>query len=137
MEEAGRKDGFYDPSAEYYRQQGTFFCTEKINLPRGNVVPEDSLRSSPSHGFRQQTSSRKITEEKGFKNSPDGGPSLINLKSCSPTKWNDMFNSNSGQNNLGSLNQLRMPKRVGVSTHRLKPGELSPNKVAKEYMQHM
>ena len=41
----------YDPSLYYYNQS-TFFATEKINLPRGKVVNDDSLNSSPSHGFR-------------------------------------------------------------------------------------
>ena len=36
----------------YYYNQSTFFATEKINLPRGKVVNDDSLNSSPSHGFR-------------------------------------------------------------------------------------
>ena len=39
----------FDP----FYNQGAFFATEKIRLPRGNVVREDSLKSSPSHGFRQ------------------------------------------------------------------------------------
>ena len=30
-----------------------FFATEKIRLPRGKVVKDDSLKSSPSHGFRK------------------------------------------------------------------------------------
>ena len=31
----------------------SYFATEKIDLPRGRVVKEDSLKSSPSHGFRK------------------------------------------------------------------------------------
>lgn len=64
--------GLYDPSAEYYRLSGTFFCTEKINLPRGKVVPEDSCRSSPSHGFRPQADTGAVTGMKGNNCSPDG-----------------------------------------------------------------
>ena len=31
----------------------SYFATERIDLPRGRVVKEDSFASSPSHGFRK------------------------------------------------------------------------------------
>ena len=40
-------------SYDFYAYSNIFFQTEKINLPRGKVVEEDSIHSSPSHGFRR------------------------------------------------------------------------------------
>ena len=40
-------------SYDIYDYSNIFFATERINLPRGKVVKEDSVRSSPSHGFRR------------------------------------------------------------------------------------
>lgn len=92
------------------------------------------MRSSPSHGFRQQLTSQKVTEEKSFKNSPDGP--LINLRSCSPTKW-PMGSFGSKAKTAGALNQLRVPKQKKFSLKGLKPGVLSPTKVGNGYMQQI
>lgn len=43
-------------SHSYDYLHNVYFATEKINLPRGKVVEEESLRSSPSHGFRKAES---------------------------------------------------------------------------------
>lgn len=43
-------------SYDFYAYQNIFFQTEKINLPRGKVVEENSIHSSPSHGFRRAAS---------------------------------------------------------------------------------
>ena len=37
------------------------FATERIDLPRGRVVREDSRKSSPSHGFRKTDSPEPIS----------------------------------------------------------------------------
>jgi hypothetical protein len=48
----GQATDSHSNSYDYYAYANVFFATEKINLPRGKVVEEDSVHSSPSHGFR-------------------------------------------------------------------------------------
>jgi len=43
----------HSQSYDYYAYTNVFFATEKINLPRGKVVEQNSIHSSPSHGFRR------------------------------------------------------------------------------------
>lgn len=38
-----------------------YFSTEKIDLPRGRVIKEDSRKSSPSHGFRKENSPEPVS----------------------------------------------------------------------------
>lgn len=46
-------------SYDFYAYSNIFFQTEKINLPRGKVVEENSIHSSPSHGFRRAASPQR------------------------------------------------------------------------------
>ena len=78
--------------------------------------------------------SGQVTEEKTFRNSPDAP--LINLRSCSPSKW-QLGSFGSKAKNQGDLSQLRVPKQNKFSLKGLRPGSLSPNKVARDYMLKM
>lgn len=62
-------DEFYN--LERNGDEQDFFITQKINLPRGRVVREDSLKSSPSHGFRKITRGRLAAEQSQNENGRD------------------------------------------------------------------
>lgn len=109
----------------YYYNQSAFFTTEKINLPRGKVVKEDSLKSSPSHGFRQRES---IGMMPSTSMKPRGSIEPTNLLSPGPLHMN--MRDREGEN-LRSFSISR--KIVPCPGNSLKPGAISPNKIRNKY----
>ena len=118
---------------DYYYNQAAFFTTEKINLPRGKVVKEDSLKSSPSHGFRQMQSAGGFMSSTAMKARGSLLPAGSVNRSPSPMHIN--MNKDREADKLRSFSISRNLKHCAGNS--LKPGDISPNKIGKKYQQQI